>query len=488
MLLLVMLPVYTSFGEERSVEMSLDDCIRQALVENLDLKSSTLGLKLDNLSVTQEQSVFAPTVSSEVTRGKSEQPNYTSYIPVSSVESDETNLNAQITQKLWTGGSWGVGYYTALSESNIETEKNYSSNLGISFTQPLLNGLGKQVNESGIYIARLTETITGLDLQNQAASLIYDIESVYWNLVYAHETLDVLQMTVNQADSLLAYNRTAYNLGMKTESDVLEAQSALIDRKQEVIDQEKNIRDLEDELSLLLNITNDYDESVRIIPVDDPPVENLEPDTAELFKNALQNRPDYLAAKYDVDKTELQTTVAKNSLLPSLDLSTSYRFNGSGSTVSDNFSELKSGDAYGWEVGLKLSYAVGNSNAKASYEKSTINVKRAQLSLDNVARQIKNEINEAARNLEVSRKKIESMSLSVEINTRKLEQETERYRNNMSTSYLVLEYQKDLADARTQYHKSLMDYNLALAKLKQSSGTLLRDMDITILGIKTNNS
>ncbi|MBN1293282.1 MAG: TolC family protein [Candidatus Latescibacteria bacterium] len=488
MLIVLMLYANTSFSEEKNIELSLEDCIHKALVENLNFKSSTLGLKLDNLTVKQEQSVFSPIFSMQVTRGKSEQPNYTSYIPVSSIESDNTNLTTQFGQRIWTGASWGVGYYTTLSESNIETEKNYSSNLGLNFTQPLLKGFGKQVNKSGIHLARLTEKTTGLDIEDQATSLVYNVQSVYWNLVYAREILSVLQLTVDQADSLLAYNRTAYDLGIKTESDMLEAQSALINRKQEVIDQEKNIRDLEDELSLLLNLTDNYSRVVRIIPTDVPDIENIKPDTYKLLTDALTYRPDYLAARYAVDKNELQASVAKNSLLPSLDLSTSYRFNGSGSTVSDNFSEMKSGNAYGWEVGLKLSYPIGNSNAEAAYEKSKINMKRAQLSLEDITQQIMAEIGEAARNLEVNRKKIESMSLSVDINERKLDQETERYRNNMSTSYMVLEYQKDLANARTQYQKSLMDYNLALAKLKQTAGILLRDMNITIMGLHPNNS
>ena len=95
--------------------------------------------------------------------------------------------------------------------------------------------------------------MTEFDLKNTAANLVYNVESSYWNLVYAHESMNAYTLALAQAESLLAYNETAFGVGLKTDSDVLEAKSAMIIRKQDVADQKKNILDIEDKLAYLLN-------------------------------------------------------------------------------------------------------------------------------------------------------------------------------------------------------------------------------------------
>ena len=71
--------------------------------------------------------------------------------------------------------------------------------------------------------------------------------------------------------------------------------------------------------------------------------------------------------------------------------------------------------------------------------------------------------------------------MAVEMNELKLRMEEERFRNQLSTSYLVLQYQTDLANARNLYNKALMDYTLSILDLRQAKGTLLKDLNILII-------
>ena len=77
--------------------------------------------------------------------------------------------------------------------------------------------------------------------------------------------------------------------------------------------------------------------------------------------------------------------------------------------------------------------------------------------------------------------KLDVATLSIEVNELKLKQEVERFRNHLSTSYLVLEYQKDLANARNLYNKALMDYTMAVIEFQRSKGTLLKDLRVNII-------
>ncbi|MCE5251426.1 TolC family protein, partial [bacterium] len=137
-------------AQEKALELSANECIERALTENLSLKSSRMGIRLNELTVIQEKSSFDPSLSLNVSRGQSESPNYTSYIPVNSINEKSTKLNFTVGQNIATGAQWGVGFYNTLSESNVELEKNFSSYLGMNINQPLLKGFGKKINYSGI--------------------------------------------------------------------------------------------------------------------------------------------------------------------------------------------------------------------------------------------------------------------------------------------------------------------------------------------------
>ena len=83
--------------------------------------------------------------------------------------------------------------------------------------------------------------------------------------------------------------------------------------------------------------------------------------------------------------------------------------------------------------------------------------------------------------MKVNREKIDEMALEVEVNRQKLDAEVERLHNGLSTSFLVLTYQNDLTNSLNLYNKTLIDHNMSVVSLQQTTGTLLRDLGITIL-------
>lgn len=471
-------------AEESTMELTLRDCIDRALRENLNFRASSLGLRVDNLSIVQAQSNFDPELSLDLNRRQSETPTFYQYYGVGSISSKTTELNLTLGQNLSTGAQWGFGFYNTLSESNIETSKNYTSVLGFNVNQPLLQGFGKKVARSQIYLARLTRESSEMELESTAVDLVSQVQNAYWNLVYAWKTLRVRELSVQQADSLLAYNMKGYELGVLTESDVLEAKSMLYSRRQEIIDQNNTIRNAEDVLRQLLNLTTAEDWQSRIIPVDEPRITGYTSNPEEALAVALELRPDYRAARKRMERYEFNRDVSKNSLLPKLNLNASYNVNGSGKTYTKNVGDIGNFDQYGWNVGLVLSYPLKNRNAEAEYEKREITIKQSELELRQLETKIDTEIRAAARNVAMLRERVDVAKMSVDVDDLKLKKEEERFRNKMSSSYYVLQYQKDLANSRNLYNKALIDYMTAVNELQRAGGILLRDMNISIIGLE----
>ncbi len=469
--------------QEKVMELSLRTCVDRALKENLNLQSAVLGIRSDNLSIIQQRSSFDPSLSFQLTHAESKKPNFVNYIPVNNTDSKTSTANLQLSQLLRTGANWGAGLYSDLSKSNIQVNQNYSSYIGLNITQPLLRNFGRQVVESGIYIASLTGKMTELQVENNALSLIYNVQNSYWNLVYARKTLEVLQIAVAQAESLLANNQMGQSLGLLTINDVLEAKSGVLSRKRDVLDQINTVKTSEDALKYLLHLNSPGDIASSIVPTDSIPMPEIAFDDQKLYEEALAHRPDYLSVKTSAEQNKIQATVARNAMLPGLDLTTSYKLNGSGTSVSKDLNIMSKGNSYGWEVDLNLSYPLGNRNARTAYEKSMINLKKTQLGMEDLEMSILTDLRAAIRNVRVNRQKIDEMALEVEVNRQKLDMEEESFRNHLSTSYLVLTYQNDLATSMNLYNQTLINYNLSVVKLQQITGTLLRDMNITIVDI-----
>jgi len=473
-----------SSAGERILELTLRECIDLALTGNLGLRSSYLGLRAEELSVVQAESRFDPALSLNMTRAHSETPTFFQYYGVRSIARRSSQVNFTLEQSLFTGGSWGVGMYNTLSESNIETEKNYTSSFGISLSQPLLRGFGRKVSRSGIYLARLSRESTVFDIENRAVELVYEVQRAYWELVFARRSLEVKELSVRQADSLLVYNRKGLELGVLTESDVLEAESMLLSRRQEVLDQRNRIRDAEDVLRRLLDLTSEEDMKSRLVPVDTPRVVEPEKNTEDAFRLAIELRPDYRLAEKRLEQYEVNRDVARNGMLPSLDLNVRYNIHGSGRTFDRDVKDMGDFEQYGWNVGLMLSYPLRNRSAKAEFQKREIDMKRAGLALRELENRIRTEIRAAERRMEMLREQIDVAKLSVEINELKLRKEEEKFRNQLSTSYYVLQFQRDLADSRNRYNKALIDYTMAVNEYRKVCGTLLRDLKISIIGME----
>jgi len=467
-------------AEER-LELTLADCIDRALKNNLGFRSSYLGLKTANLSIIQAQAGFDPSVSFNVSRDESTRPTFYQYYGVKRIDSEYTQMSLRLNKSLEYGTRVGFGFSNYLSVSNIETEKNFTSSLGFSFEQPLWKGFGKKVNTSTIYRTRISKERTINHIELEATQLVYDVLNAYWNLDYEWETLGVRMLAIDQADSLLAYNIKGRELGVMTDSDVLEAESMLIARQQEVLEQENRIRNAEDTLRRLINMTSEEDWALRLYPVDTPTVDPVDLDAGRILAGAFQNRPEFIVARRDIEEYELNLALSENNIAPGLDLSAGYNINGSGTTYDRNLKQIGKVNQYGWSVGLLFSYPLKNRSAKADLEKKQVDIRRGRLTIEELENNITTEIRSSIRAVENAREQIDVARKAVDVNELKLRTEEARFRNRLTSSYYVLQYQADLANARNSYHRALMGYTVAISGLMKARGVLLDEYKISII-------
>ncbi len=491
------------------LEMSLEECIVKALKDNLGVAIQVLGPQIAAEGVSAAQEKYIPSLSLSYQSRKTENAAY-SYLdtPGDSTINRTQNYNfMSASQPLPTGGSLRLdftGYRTTTNQRGVTIDPRFGTTLSFQLTQPLLKSFGLKVNQREILVARNNLGVSEETLKNTLMTTVYNVENAYWNLVYSIENLEVRRQSLDLAKDLLEKNRRSVEVGTLAPMEVLSAQAEVATREADLIQAETQIKNSEDQLKLLLNIAGDEDKALTaLVPKDKPTYVVREVNLDEALAAAIANRPDLEIAKIGLETDRLNLSYARNQTLPDLNLSASYSSPGidgtrllynlpnpldPGAEIIDRIpggigGALKQSFGFtypNWNFGLTLSLPLSSVFSRAALAQAKLNLRQSMLDLENRKDEVYLEIKTAVRAVEANYKRIQAYTTARELAEQKLGAEEEKRRVGMSTNYMVLSYQRDLANARISELNAIVSYNVSLASLERSMGTSLRTKNISL--------
>jgi outer membrane protein TolC len=194
---------------------------------------------------------------------------------------------------------------------------------------------------------------------------------------------------------------------------------------------------------------------------------------------AFERRPECMQAHMHLENLRVAHNVAKNAMLPLLDVQASYGINATSPHYDRSVHGLDAGGDYSWLVGFRMEIPLGNRWARSNYEKSALEMKKAETALTSLEKKIELEINEAIRQIETNQKRISVTQEARRLSEKSLQAEEERMSLGMSTSVDVLRVQEELAAAQASETKAVIDYVNSLNSLDGVMGTLLENYRIT---------
>jgi outer membrane protein TolC len=255
-------------------------------------------------------------------------------------------------------------------------------------------------------------------------------------------------------------------------------------------------------LKTLINLEEEQDGIPgKIIPTDKPTYAAYKITIDEALRIGMQNRPDLRELRWDLENKNIEVGYTRNQLLPDLSLNASYWSPGiSGTHIfyeNDNpLSESVIGvapgnssdalkDAFGfkynnWFVGLTLTVPTNSLFSRAQHAQARVNQDKAQLYLKNAEQQAFLEIRNAVRLLETNFKRIAAYRVAKELAEKKLEAEDKKLKVGLTTNYIVLQHQRDLATARSNELRAIAEYVLAQAALEKAMGISLENKNIRL--------
>jgi outer membrane protein TolC len=495
--------LFTSvWGQQREKSLSLEDCIVSALQNNLGIAVEVLNPQIADTSLSLAKQKFLPQLGFSFFKRET---NSASYSWLEAAEKVTTELNdyaAQFTQEIPTGGNLSITLYSYKENTNQKFQTinpRYGSTLSFDFTQPLLRDFGFKMSRREILVAQNNLDISETRFKQALLDAVYNVEEAYWNLVYSIENLNVKKQALELARDLLAKNKREVEVGTLAPIEILSAEAEVATREAEILQAEVMVENNEDRLKTVINIASKGEDFENIIPTDKPTFEKKEINLDEALVLGLENRPDLAEIKLDLKNKDLDLSYAKNQLLPNLSLEASYWSPGTSGTkilyeddnpLTENVIGVVPGvasdalkDAFdfkykNWSVRLTFSVPVETIFSRAQYAQARVSKDQGILRLQNQEQQVFLEIRNAVRTVQTNYKRVQAYKVARELAERKLEAEEKKLKVGLTTNYLVLQHQRDLANARSAELRAIIDYNLSLALMDKALGTTLKNKNI----------
>jgi outer membrane protein len=480
--------------EQQIKSLSLDEVIQQALKNNLDLQIGMTNPEIAQALWDRSKAIFVPTLSLDFGRGSTSTPSSTVFTGADVERADSGTLGFTLSQKLMIGGSVNVTLDNSRNTTNSRFSSinpRYNSQLTFSLSQPLLKGFGTTATKRGIYIARNDQKKSLFALKQQVIDLIYSAEEAYWNLVYSHQNLEVMQKSLQLAKDLLKQNEVQVRVGVSAPMDILTAQAEVAARESETLQARSQIQTYEENLRRILNLSQMPE---ALVPEDKPLFSQMKADFNDFLQQALEKRPDIEQVRLDLKSKNIEVRYYRNQLLPDLQLTASYFTKGLSGTPRDVNIDLFAGDSAtagavgnlgdslrdvlkslykNYSIGLQLNIPLFNTSAKANLTQARLSLAQSLLTLRKTESTIYSEVKQIIMDLETTAMIVEANRISRELADQKLAAEQKKLSVGLSTNYQVLQYQRDFANAQIAELKSLIDYSLTLSRVNRVLGTTL---------------
>ncbi len=483
-----------------TLELDLMAAYEMALKRNLDVQVARYQLAAADAGILASSGVFDPVLGAGVSGDYTKSPAATQLAGADITESRTTMFGLNLGALLPTGTQLSAETGFRRSETNSEfffLNPRWEGDTTFRLTQPLLDGFGTLVNRAGMIIARNTRGQGAAGFETTVITTLNEVEQAYWNLVAARRAVEVTQRSLDLAQRLLGETRERVQVGTSAAIDLVQSEAGVATRQQELIYARNAAANAEDALKAVLGFDEPAEWEVKIVTTSSVQGPRLEADLQSSIETALESRPLLAQKRYELETRGLNVKLARNAVLPQLDLEASYGFSGLGGKLeyedeetgevisvpggfNDALEQITRLDFPHWEIGLNLTMPLGNHAARGTLAQRRFELARAQAEMRAIEQQIVREVRTAVRALSDGAAAIDAAIASRQFAERNLDAEETKFNNGLSTNYQVLEIQEDLAQAQLAEIQAFTDYRKALAGYRAATGTLLEANDIEI--------
>lgn len=405
--------------------MTLNDCIRVTLENNPQLKASEMDVLTGEGNYGIARANLLPQI------------NFVA-------NAQRTTSNLIITSK----SPYASLYYKQPDNTNYPY---YTAS--VTLTQQLFsfgkNYFGMKSSEELINAARY-------NLRNTRNTLIYNVKQNFYNLLQYNMIIESDKYLLKQMETQLQQAESYYKAGLKTKIDVLSAKTSLGNIKLSLITAENArkiyILNLLSLMGLPLTSAISFTGTLEATPITF--------DTSLYVNKALENRPDYLSLKKQLDSAQYSYKQSISSYFPTLSGNASYNWAGQDFPL-----------VWNWAIGLELDFNIFSGFATTS----AMQVARAQLlkikySIDQEKLAVELSVQSALDNIDQAQKSIAVAKDTLSEAEANLQLTEKGYIAGLNNYLDYLTAVANYQNAEASYATALASYNIAVANLEYVTG------------------
>ncbi len=492
-------------ADVETLRLTVDQAVKMALAQNVDLAVDRLEPQIGETQVAAAAGSFRPVFNTGLQENNQLDPPANLLTPVAT-RTNALTSQVGVTQALpWLGTSYNVQFNAVHTNSNsfLNTfDPLVQSGLSFNVSQPLIRNRAIDSARHQLATSRLERDVAEARFRESTVHTTAMVKSAYWNLASAIANVGARKTALALAEDLVRVNKVKVDVGQSPPVDLISARAEVAADQEQLIIAETAVKQTEDHLRTLIFDASDVSAwRVKIEPVDLLPVTAGPLDLDAAVANALTSRTDLLRAKKAIDEAQATVQFTENQTLPDVRLTAGYFASGLGGTQvlrSDGFpgavigtgsvtgfgsilSDVLTGRYATWTAGVNVSYPIGQATERANFARAKLERRQSEERLKSAEMQVIQQVRDAGWKVEMNSRRSDTTRAARELAEQRLSDERKRFDVGVSTSFLVIQAQRDLAQARANELAAILAYDLALVDFEalQQAGPVPAQQQVT---------
>jgi outer membrane protein TolC len=482
-------------SDEAVLRMPLREIMQRAVANSLDVRVAGYDPAIDETRVTEAEARFDPTFFTNFQYGVDRILAPTPDNPTVDTSSETVfrtyTVQTGVRQEMESGGRiearWeprhtkrSPGFSSLTGDA---PNPFWTSDLTLQLTQPLLRDFGGDVNRARIVINRQNQKISLLEFRNTLEKNMADLERAYWQLYQAEGEVKVAEQLLSRTieTGTVLRNRMGQDVSRVQMSQTT---SSIENRRTILIRARSRVRDLSDQIKRLMNDPDlPVSSNLLLLAADAPIEEQIRFNQEDQINTAMENRAELGQQQLRSENAAIAARVAENNLLPQLNFVGNIGTTGLGGDFDDAVSD-GDGDHLEYAAGVQLEIPIGNRAARAIWKRAQLQRLQAITQYRALIEQVALDVKTAVREVDTTWEEIAGTRQAVFAAADALNavEERERAAEQLTPEFVnrKLDLQQTLAEAQRLEVQARANYQIALARLEQAKGTLLRYSNIVM--------
>jgi outer membrane protein len=288
----------------------------------------------------------------------------------------------------------------------------------------------------------------------------------FYQIVQQRQLLTVSRQSLERSQSLLKASEARLAVGLVSKLDVFRAELQASQAQDSMVRAQAALDTALEQFRVLLGLSPTEPIEPQATELSEQLKNDVEPMDA-LLERARARRLELQEGRDQVDDAQRTVSLARQNMLPQLDLNLGFTQGGLGTTFFNAFGSDRRVNVY-----FSASYPVERSSERASKAVAEIDVAARTRSVRQQELQVEGEVRAAVRELDRIRKSVELQKKGVEVAEQQRRLATLRYQRGLASDFDVVDAEGSLVLARSALVGLLTSYQVARIELMRVTGEL----------------